>query len=112
MDDAKILNRRYETVAWGAFFILLGIVGLSNLPEGSGAIGIGVIFLALNAVRYTRRIPTSGFTVTLGIIAIVLGGVQILRDTLHLPFEIDIFPILLIVIGVIMLTRAMIHTKT
>jgi hypothetical protein len=42
------------------------------LPHGTGAIGIGPIWLGLNAARALKDVPTSGLTATLGILALVL----------------------------------------
>jgi hypothetical protein len=106
MDDKALLNRRYETIAWGAFFIVWGLTSLLRfLPDGAGAVGIGIILLGLNAARYFSNIPTSGFTITLGVIALVLGSVDMLRAVLQLPVDLPFFPLLLIVIGVIWLVR-------
>jgi hypothetical protein len=71
------LNKRMETVAWGAFLIMLG--GFMFVPEeivkgGWWSIGVGMIFLGLNAARYFNGLRMSGFTTFLGIIS-VLGGV-------------------------------------
>lgn len=114
MQDTKSLNRRYETMAWGAFFVLLGVTNLfPGLPEGVGAVGIGIIFLGLNLARYVSQIPTSGFTITLGVLALVLGGADTARHLLNLQVELPLFPLLLIAIGFILLARALMHsTKT
>ncbi len=109
MQDTRTLNRRYETVAWGAFFILLGFTSLiPGSPPGLGTLGIGVILLGLNLARYLSQIPTSGFTITLGIIAVVLGAADMLRALLNLRVDVPIFPLLLIVIGVIWLVRGVV----
>ena len=106
MRDAGSLNRQYETVAWGAFFILLGVTGLfRGLPEGVGAVGLAIIFLGLNLVRYVNQIPTSALTLTLGVLALVLGGADILRTVLSLQVELPVFPLLLIALGLIWLIR-------
>jgi hypothetical protein len=111
-EQQRALNRRYETAAWGAFFIWWGITTLfSFLPEGVGTVGIGLILLGLNAARYTNKIPTSGFTIALGVIALVIGGFELLRTILRLPFEMPFFPLLLIVLGVIVLVRAVTRAK-
>ncbi len=105
-EQQRALNRRYETIAWGAFFIWWGVTTLFGfLPAGVGTIGIGLILLGLNAARYFNQIPTSGFTVTLGIIALLLGGIEMLRSVLRLPFDLPFFPVLLIVVGAILLVR-------
>jgi hypothetical protein len=104
--DERALNRRYETIAWGAFFILLGVTNLfRGLPDGTGALGIGIILLGLNLARYLSRIPTSGLTITLGVIALVLGVADVVRVLLRLPVDLPFFPLLLIIIGVIWLVR-------
>ena len=78
---------------------------MKGLPNGVGAIGIGLILISLNVARALNRIPTSGFTTFLGLLALVWGGLELARVTLGLPFEISAFPILLIVLGVIVLVR-------
>lgn len=106
MDDTRMINRQYETIAWGVFFIWLGITNLiKGLPEGSGAIGIGVILLGLNAARYVSHIPTSGFTIALGVIALVLGAAEMLRALFNQQIDLPFFPLLLIAIGLIWLVR-------
>jgi len=105
MNDIKTLNKRYEAVAWGAMFILLG--GLSLIPGEQNdvfVLGIGVILLGLNLARYLSKIPMNGVTIALGIMAFVLGMVALLRPVLNLPrFELPLFPVLLIVIGLYLL---------
>lgn len=108
MEDARTLNRRYETVAWGAFFILFGITSLvPGLPAGVGEIGIGIILLALNLVRYMSKLPTSGFTITLGIIALALGAADMARALINPGLELPVFPLLLIIVGAIWLVRGL-----
>ncbi len=113
MENSRILNRSYETLAWGAFFIWWGITELfPSLPHGLGAVGIGLILLGLNAARSRNGIPTSGFTTTLGILALVLGGLELAGPALRLPFELPIFAILLIVLGLTVLGRSLIQNKS
>ncbi len=106
MENVQTLNHKLETVAWAAFFIWWGITELFQaLPPGIGALGIGVILLSLNAARRQNRLPASGFTITLAILALVLGGLELAGAILHLPFELPVFAILLIVLGVVVLVR-------
>jgi hypothetical protein len=75
--DREALNKRLETVAWGAFLIMLG--GFMFVPEeiisgGWWPIGVGLIMLGLNAARYLNGLRMSGFTTFLGILSAV-GGV-------------------------------------
>ncbi|MGE5262061.1 MAG: hypothetical protein ACM3S0_01660 [Acidobacteriota bacterium] len=106
MQDTRTMNKRYETVAWGAFFILLGLTSLiPGLPSGMGTLGIGIILLGLNLARYLSQIPTSGFTITIGILALLLGAADVLRELLRLQVDLPLFPLLLILIGMIWLVR-------
>jgi hypothetical protein len=70
------LNKRLETMAWGAFLVMLG--GFMFVPQeiisgGWWPIGVGLIMLGLNAARYLNGLRMSGFTTFLGIIS-VFGG--------------------------------------
>ena len=112
MDNTRKLNRNLETMAWGALFIWWGITELFQfLPHGTGAIGIGLIFLGLNMARSLNGVPTSGFSTTLGILALVLGGLELASSVLRLPFELPVFAILLIVLGVILLARELLRSR-
>ena len=104
MNNTQTLNRNYEAIGWGAIFIWWGITELFQfLPDGSGAIGIGLILLGVNAARSRNGIPISSFSTTLGILALVWGGLELAGAVLSLPFEIPVFAILLIVLGVMIL---------
>ena len=106
MENVQTSNRKLEAIAWAAVFIWWGLTELFRpLPPGIGAVGIGVILLGLNAARSRNGIPASGFTTTLGILALVLGGLDLTAALLHLSFELPAFAILLIVLGAIMLVR-------
>jgi hypothetical protein len=104
--NTQTINRYFESIAWGALFVWWGILELvKGLPNGVGAIGIGLILLGLNVARALNRIPTSGFTTFLGLLALVWGGLELASVTIGLPFEISVLPVLLIVIGMFTLVR-------
>jgi hypothetical protein len=106
-------KKNFETIAWGALFIWWGITELVKfLPEGTGVIGVGLILLGLNAARYFNAIPISGFTITLGILALVWGGLELAGAVLSLPFEMPVFAILLIVLGVISMASELLRART
>ncbi len=112
MNDPRALNKRYEAIAWGAFFIVFGLTGLFNaLPNGVGTLAVGVILLGLNLARYLSHIPPSGFTTFLGAMALLFGGADLARDLLNLKFDLPVFPLLLIAIGVVWLLRAAIQAE-
>jgi hypothetical protein len=104
MNKPQTMNRNFEAIAWGALFVWWGVTELfSSLPDGTGAIGIGLILIGVNIARTLNGIPISRFSTTLGILALVWGGLELAGVLLSLPFEIPIFAILLIVLGVIVL---------
>ncbi len=103
MDDIRALNQRYELAAWGALFILFGAIDLiPGVPAGTGWLGIAIILLGLNLVRYLSKIPTSIISITLGIIALTLGASRLLHLRGPLPF----FETIMIVFGVVLLVRS------
>ena len=79
--EKATLNKRFETVGWGFFLVMLGgfmLIPETSVSKGFWSIGIGVIFLGLNAARYMNGIRMSGFTTFLGILALIGGIVQLL----------------------------------
>jgi hypothetical protein len=113
METVQTSNRKLEAIAWAAVFIWWGLTELFQpLPPGIGAVGIGVILLGLNAARSRTGIPASGFTIILGILAIVWGGLELAGVLLHLSVELPVFAILLVVLGVTMLGRSLIQNKS
>jgi hypothetical protein len=104
MNNTNKLNNDLETIAWGLLFIWWGITEIFEfLPQGTGALGIALILLGLNMARFLKGIPTKRFSITVGILALVMGGMQWARSVMHLPFDIPIFAVLLIVFGVLIL---------
>ena len=109
MDKVKSskLDDTLGTVAWGALLVWWGVTELFHvLPSGTGALGVGLILLGVNAYRLLNGLPISGFTITAGILALLLG-LDMGEFFSNLPFELPVFPILLIVLGVIVLTRSL-----
>ena len=82
-------------MAWGAFLIMLGgfmFIPDDTIDKGWWSIGVGLIFLGLNAARYFNGLRMSGFTTFLGFLS-VIGGVLDL-------FGLDVdAAVLLIVLG-------------
>lgn len=106
METTNKLNQNFETISWGAFFVLWGITLLfTSLPNAIGTMGIGLILISLNVARARNGLPASVFSTTLGILALILGGLELVLPYFHLSFEIPYFAILLIVFGGSMITR-------
>jgi len=105
-EQKSALNKRFESIAWALFLIMIGgiwLVPKERVPEGTWLVGAGLIMLGLNAARYLNGIKMSGFTIVLGFIAVVSG----LSDFVgvDLPF----FPLLLILIGASIILRPLIE---
>ncbi len=78
MNNTQILNRNFEAIAWGALLIWWGITALvPSLPNGAGAIGIGLILIGVNIARSLAGIPISRFSTAIGILALVWGGLEL-----------------------------------
>ena len=82
-----------------------------DLCAGTGAIGIGLILLGLNAARSLNGIAVSGFSTTLGILVLLWGGLELAGAILPLPFELPVFAILLITLGVLLLGGEIVRPK-
>jgi hypothetical protein len=112
MENTRKTTLDFGTIAWGAFFILWGITELyKTLPDGTGTFGIGVILVGLNLARLWNRQPISIFTTTFGGLALLLGALQLARPFLHLSFDLPVFAILLMVLGVILLGNTLRGSK-
>lgn len=78
------MNKRFESVAWGCFLIMLGgfaLIPATTIPKGVWSIGVGLIMLGLNGARYLNQIRMSGFTTFLGILSLVGGVAELLGWT-------------------------------
>ena len=108
MTTIRNVNRNFDAIGWGVLFIWWGIsVLVTSLPVGTVAIGTGVILIGVNVARKLSGVPISRFSTTVGLLAFVWGVLELAGALLHLPFELPVFAILLIVLGVIMLTNEM-----
>lgn len=79
---------------------------IGPISLGLSAVGSGLIWLDVNAARSTNGMPARGFTPAIGILTLVLGGLVLASSVLTLPFELPVFAILLIALGVFVLVRA------
>lgn len=79
--EKAALNKRFESMAWGLFFVMLGgfmLIPETTVSKGFWSLGLGLILLGLNAARYYNGIRMSGFTTFLGILSLLGGIVQLL----------------------------------
>jgi len=84
---------KLSAVGWALFFIWVGIALLMKVGAGVGLLGVGIITLAVQAVRKCFNLKLEVFWVVIGLL-FVLGAIWELFQP-KLPFV----PILLIVAG-------------
>ncbi len=107
-------NRKYETLAWGALFIWLGIWWIAPeasplFPAGAGAVGVGIIMLGLNLARWMKDIPINLCSTVLGATFLILGGMKLTCGFLNCQScSPSLLGVLLIVLGTALLTRELI----
>jgi hypothetical protein len=112
-DVSKALDQRYETIAWGVLFIWAALTDLiPGLPYGTGMVGIGIILLGLNLARYFGKIQTNVYTVTFGLIAVLLGIAMYLLNAQGIRLKLPFFETVLMAIGVFFLIRGITRPRT
>lgn len=96
----RAFDQRLDGIGWGLFFLMIGVLWLlpeDVLPENkwllAAAVGVGVILLGQNAVRYLSGVKPRGGAVILGILVLAYG----LSGFYGMDFP--FFPVLFILIG-------------
>jgi hypothetical protein len=113
MDNMKVLDRRYGTIAWGLLAVLWGVTILFDfIPFGVGLLGTGLILLGVNIVRSIYDLPTRTDNTIFGILMFAWGGLELARPILRILFksaDLDwvIFAILLIGLGLTLFIRGL-----
>jgi hypothetical protein len=104
--EKEHIDRVLETVTWGALFIWWGLSLLPNfLPNGLDAAGTGLILPGLNFARRVRGIPANSFSLTLGVVTLVWGALDLPRSLFHFSYKLPVFAILMILLGVTVLVQ-------
>ena len=81
------LDRRLHDVTWGLLLLMTGVIWLfpsSQIPEGAWLVGVAAILLGMNVVRHYKAIGVNGFTVGLGLIALIAALARTWRADLPL----------------------------
>jgi hypothetical protein len=76
------LDRRLNDLGWGLLLMLTGAIWLlpeAQVPPGTWLLGVAVILLGVNVARYMMHIAVSGFSVALGVAALVAAASQMWR---------------------------------
>jgi hypothetical protein len=104
MSKIEHSNARMLTAAWGLGLIFIGSLSLIPGDQTNIAmLGLGLLLLGLNLIRFIRQISVSYFSITLGVLFLLLWLWEMISPALGLSFQIDLFPLLLISLGVYLL---------
>ncbi len=101
-----ISNKTLEVVAWGTFVILIGVGWWAGdyyqIETGPYiAFGVGMILIALNAIRARIGIRISKFSLFIGIIAFAIGAAGIVG------YSLPLVPTIIILIGLFIVASAL-----
>jgi hypothetical protein len=85
--DAAQRDRRLNDIGWGLLFMLTGVIWMvpaEQVPQGAWLFGVAAILIGINVVRYLKHIGISGFSLVLGLLALIAGLAQMWRVDLPL----------------------------
>jgi len=100
------LTRHLDAIAWGAFFIWIGIAMLLAISWGWFLVGLGILILATQLARSQMNIKVAGFSVSFGAVFLI-GGLWTVLNLGSWPLT----PIVLILLGVVLLGKAVISIR-
>ena len=96
--ERRELNKKFDALGWGLFFIWVGIAYLSKFEVGITLLGVGIITLSVQMIRKLFKLNFEGFWIIVGSL-FVIGGLWELFEP-----KLSLIPILLIVAGFLVLT--------
>ena len=102
IDNRRIAAKRLDALAWGLFFIWVGIAVLTNLGWGIALLGTGLLILGGQLAGKSMGLRFQGFWVVAGIF-FVLCGIWALID-----IRISLLPVFCIIAGAALLVSAII----
>ncbi len=99
-------NKVLDGLAWGSFFILLGLVWFisASYSIDAGAyvtVAIGLILIGINLIRLNVGIKVSKFSLFIGLIAFALGGAGIIG------YSLPLVPMVIILIGLFIVAEGL-----
>lgn len=94
--EKRELDQEISRIGWALLFVMSGgLLLLPDVPRGTWLIGIGVILIGAQLVRYLNHISVWTFSLVLGAAALLLG----LAAFAGLITSFELLPIVLILIG-------------
>lgn len=101
------LDHRLNDVGWGLLLMLTGAIWLlppATVPSGTWLLGVAIILIGVNVARYMKHIAVSGFSLVVGVAALVAAISQLWRTD---PPLVAVF---LLVIGISLVARPLFRT--
>jgi hypothetical protein len=97
-------NKVLDGLAWGSFFILLGLVWfastLYSIDTGAYvAVGVGTILIAINVTRLGVGIKVSKFSLFIGVLAFALGTGGLIG------YSLPLVPLIIVLIGMFIIAE-------
>ncbi len=84
----------FDVIGWALFFIWVGFAWLMGFSLGAGLLGIGILTLGMQGIRYFNHVKVEGFWLVVGL-AFVVGGFWELWSV-----AIPLAPVVLIGLGI------------
>jgi hypothetical protein len=103
------LDRRLHDIGWGLLLMLTGMIWLvpaERVPEGAWLLGVAAILLGVNVVRYLKHITVSGFSLVLGVAALLAALSRIWRT------DLPVLAICLLIIGASLVVKPLLTKIT
>ena len=101
--EQRDLMKRITTIGWGLFFIWVGFAWLMGYGLGWGLLGVGILTIAVQALRYLFHVKVEGFWLIVGMAFFAAGFWELWS------LEIPLAPVLLILLGIGLLLRYFMH---
>jgi hypothetical protein len=106
MNKNGVNNKLLNGVAWGAFFVVMGIGWLASIAYAVDvaayvAVGVGVILVAINLVRLNLGTSISKFSLFIGLLAFALGGAGIVG------YALPLVPAVIVLVGLFIVAEGL-----
>ena len=99
-------NKLLNGVAWGAFFVVLGIGWLASIAytievASYIAVGAGIILVAINLARLNMAVSLSKFSLFIGLIVLAMGGAGIIG------YSLPLIPTVIVLVGLFIVAEGL-----
>ncbi len=94
----RAADRRIDAVAWGLFFVWIGIALLTRVGWGVGLVGVGALTLGAQAWRKYVGVRVDRFSLVVGALFALIGIWNLFQ------VRVELVPLLFIAVGVALLT--------